>query len=113
MKNSDDGNTSIISFMTILFIVFAVCSVSAATALFVEDGDNLQAIINNVGNSDDIIVESGFSGNVDVNKPFHLTEMDTDFEDPLIDDVGDEFDINISAEEVTLDGLKVNDIDNQ
>ena len=62
MKNSDDGNTSIISFMTILFIVFAVCSVSVATAFFVEDGDNLQVIINNAGNSDDVIVESGSGG---------------------------------------------------
>jgi len=113
MEKSDEGNTSIISFMTIIFMVFAVCSVSAATAIFVENGDNLQAIINNAGNSDNIIVENGFSGNVDVNKPLRLREINTNSEDSLIDDMGDEFGINISVDEVTLDGLKVNDVDSQ
>lgn len=112
MEKSDEGNTSIISFMTILFMVLTVCSVAAATIHFVENGDNLQAVINNAGNSDIIIVESGFYGNVDINKPLNLTGIDIGFGQPLIDAMGNEFGINITADGITVNGFKVTNASN-
>ena len=107
MEKSDEGNASIISSVTILFMILAVFSAAAATTYTVTNGNSLQDAINKAGNSDLIIVESGIYGNVDVNKPLTIQGKDIGFGQPVIDANNNSFGINISADGVSVDGFKV------